>query len=81
MSETLEPPQPQDTVPQGQQLQQPLASNGGLVNSAGENLQCQWRGCGERCTSPESLYVCRASTALVLAIVFYITNNPLGARL
>lgn len=27
------------------------------VNAAGENLQCQWQGCGERSTSAEALYV------------------------
>jgi hypothetical protein len=50
--------QPQDVVPQ-QQGQAPLVgqSNAPLTNSAGENLQCQWQGCGERCTTPETLYV------------------------
>jgi hypothetical protein len=50
--------QPQDVVPQ-QQGQAPLVgqSSAPLTNSAGENLQCQWQGCGERCTTPETLYV------------------------
>jgi hypothetical protein len=50
--------QPQDVVPQ-QQGQVPLVgqSNAPLTNSAGENLQCQWQGCGERCSTPETLYV------------------------
>lgn len=50
--------QPQDVVPQ-QQGQAPLVgqSNAPLTNSAGENLQCQWQGCGERCSTPETLYV------------------------
>jgi hypothetical protein len=50
--------QPQDVVPQ-QQGQAPLVgqSTAPLTNSAGENLQCQWQGCGERCSTPETLYV------------------------
>jgi uncharacterized Zn-finger protein len=50
--------QPQDVVPQ-QQGQAPLVgqSTAPLTNSAGENLQCQWQGCGERCATPETLYV------------------------
>jgi len=50
--------QPQDVVPQ-QQGQAPLVgqSSAPLTNSAGENLQCQWQGCGERCSTPETLYV------------------------
>jgi hypothetical protein len=56
--------QPQDVVPQ-QQGQAPLVgqSNAPLTNSAGENLQCQWQGCGERCTTPETLYVSTHSPA------------------
>jgi len=60
-------PQPQEVVQQGQlqqqqqqpqPQQQPLIQNQTpIVNSAGENLQCQWQGCGERCSSPEALYV------------------------
>ncbi|KIV80309.1 hypothetical protein PV11_07820 [Exophiala sideris] len=40
------------------QLQQPLIQNqpAPAINAAGENLQCQWQGCGERCTSAEALY-------------------------
>jgi ankyrin repeat protein len=50
--------QPQDIVQQ-QQGQAPLVgrSTAPLTNSAGENLQCQWQGCGERCSTPETLYV------------------------
>ena len=68
---TPNPPPPQDVVQQQQQQQQPqqgqlppqpaaaaaaqpAAPN---VNAAGENLQCQWQNCGERCASPEALYV------------------------
>ncbi|KIW73951.1 hypothetical protein PV04_02026 [Phialophora macrospora] len=48
---------PQETGQQQGQLQQPLASNPAPnVNSAGENLQCQWQGCGERCATAENLY-------------------------
>ncbi|EXJ95893.1 hypothetical protein A1O1_01018 [Capronia coronata CBS 617.96] len=57
------PGTPQDALQQqGQlqqgQLQQPLIQNqpAPSVNSAGENLQCQWQGCGERCSTPEALY-------------------------
>ena len=57
MSELEHPAQVQDVAQQGQSLQQSLGNNGGLVNAAGENLQCQWRGCGERCPTPEALYV------------------------
>jgi len=57
---TPNPPPPQDVVQQqGQLPQQPAAAAQPAapnVNSAGENLQCQWQGCGERCTSPEALY-------------------------
>jgi len=43
---------------QGQLPQPPLISNPTpVVNAAGENLQCQWQGCGERCATPEALYV------------------------
>lgn len=58
---TPNPPPPQDVVQQqGQLPQQPAAvaqPTAPAVNSAGENLQCQWQACGERCTSPEALYV------------------------
>lgn len=60
---TPNPPPPQDVVPQqGQLPQQPTTAaapqpTAPAVNSAGENLQCQWQACGERCTSPEALYV------------------------
>ncbi|KIW15997.1 hypothetical protein PV08_06048 [Exophiala spinifera] len=66
-STTPNPPAPQD-VPavsqpqqqQGQLPQQPLLQTpqqpAPSVNAAGENLQCQWQGCGERCTSAEALY-------------------------
>ncbi|EXJ81246.1 hypothetical protein A1O3_07536 [Capronia epimyces CBS 606.96] len=62
------PPVPQDVIQQQGQLQQGQLQQGQLpqpliqnqpapnVNSAGENLQCQWLGCGERCSSPEALY-------------------------
>jgi hypothetical protein len=50
--------QPQDVVPQ-QQGQAPLVgqSNAPFINSAGENLQCQWQGCGMLCSTLETLYV------------------------
>ena len=55
---TPNPPAAQETSQQQGQLQQALASNHApSVNSAGENLQCQWQGCGERCPSAEALYV------------------------
>ncbi|KIV88086.1 hypothetical protein, variant 1 [Exophiala mesophila] len=55
------PPAPQDVVQQQGQLPQQAAvpqpaAAAPSVNSAGENLQCQWQGCSERCTSPEALY-------------------------
>ncbi|OAL35719.1 hypothetical protein AYO20_05100 [Fonsecaea nubica] len=56
---TPNPTAPQEVVQQqGQLQQQPLASNqpAPSVNAAGENLQCQWQGCGERCPSAELLY-------------------------
>ncbi|KIW79027.1 hypothetical protein Z517_08867 [Fonsecaea pedrosoi CBS 271.37] len=56
---TPNPTAPQEVVQQQGQLQQPpLASNqpAPSVNAAGENLQCQWQGCGERCPSAELLY-------------------------
>jgi hypothetical protein len=59
MSESYSAPEPQDVVQQGQQLQPSQLSNAPTVNAAGENLQCQWVGCGERCVSPEALYVSR----------------------
>ena len=49
--------QPQDVVPQQQQGQAPVAAVSLAVNSVGENLQCQWQNCGERCSSAEALYV------------------------
>ena len=57
--------QPQDVVPQ-QQGQAPLVgqSTAPLTNSAGENLQCQWQGCGERCSTPETLYVSTKSPSI-----------------
>lgn len=53
---------PQEVLREGQTAQQQLqaaaaSSPQPQVNSAGENLVCQWQGCGERCTSPEALYV------------------------
>lgn len=54
---------PQEVLQQGQNAQQQLQAAAGAspqqpqVNAAGENLQCQWQGCGERCQSPEALYV------------------------
>lgn len=66
-STTPNPPAPQDvsavsqSQQQGQLPQQPLLQTpqqpAPNVNAAGENLQCQWQGCGERCTSAEALYV------------------------
>lgn len=50
------PPAPQDVVQQQGQLAQP-AQQSSSVSAAGENLQCQWQGCGERCPTPEALYV------------------------
>ncbi|KAK5072025.1 hypothetical protein LTR64_004196 [Lithohypha guttulata] len=53
---------PQEVLQQGQAAQQQLQAAAASspqppqVNSAGENLQCQWQGCGERCSSPEALY-------------------------
>lgn len=48
---------PQETIPAQQgQLATPVAQPSS-VSSAGENLQCQWQGCGERCATPELLYV------------------------
>lgn len=63
--------QPQDVVPQ-QQGQAPLVgqSTAPLTNSAGENLQCQWQGCGERCSTPETLYVSTKSP------LFPIVQDP-----
>lgn len=57
-SPQVEPPAaPQETVPAQQgQLAQPLAQQPSSVSSAGENLQCQWQGCGERCPTAEALY-------------------------
>lgn len=53
----------QDVAATQQQLQAASASSPNsqqpTVNAAGENLQCQWQGCGERCSSPEALYVRR----------------------
>ncbi|ERF70985.1 hypothetical protein EPUS_09090 [Endocarpon pusillum Z07020] len=37
------------------QVPQPV-STPSAVNNGGENLQCQWQGCGERCASAEALY-------------------------
>lgn len=52
-----QPTAPQETVPAQQgQLQQPIAQQPSSVSAAGENLQCQWQGCGERCPTPEALY-------------------------
>lgn len=53
---------PQEVLREGQTAQQQLqaassSSPQPQVNSAGENLVCQWQGCGERCTSAETLYV------------------------
>lgn len=53
---------PQEVLQQGQNAQRELqgaaaSSPQPQVNAAGENLQCQWQGCGERCSSPEALYV------------------------
>jgi hypothetical protein len=53
---TSQPQQQQGQLPQQpltQTPQQPAPS----VNAAGENLQCQWQGCGERSPSAEALYV------------------------
>ncbi|KAK5951869.1 hypothetical protein OHC33_007162 [Knufia fluminis] len=53
---------PQEVLQQGQNAQQQLQAAAApspqqpQVNAAGENLQCQWQGCGERCQSPEALY-------------------------
>lgn len=53
---------PQEVLQQGQTAAQQLqAAAAGSpqqpqVNAAGENLQCQWQGCGERCQTPEALY-------------------------
>ena len=53
-----QPAVPQETIPAQQgQLQQPIAQQPSSVSAAGENLQCQWQGCGERCPTPEALYV------------------------
>ncbi|KAJ9499225.1 hypothetical protein LTR99_005319 [Exophiala xenobiotica] len=52
---TSQPQQQQGQLPQQpltQTPQQPAPS----VNAAGENLQCQWQGCGERSPSAEALY-------------------------
>ncbi|KPI44356.1 uncharacterized protein AB675_8737 [Cyphellophora attinorum] len=46
---------PQTVPEQSGQLAAPVAQPSS-VSSAGENLQCQWQGCGERCASPELLY-------------------------
>ena len=71
------PPAPQDVVQQQAQaaaIQQPgtpAQSTAPAVNSAGENLQCQWQGCGERCTSPEALYV--STLILMRSIELWLT--------
>jgi hemolysin activation/secretion protein len=53
--------QDQQQQQQQQQLQQqvlPTAnSTPSAGNNVGENLQCQWQGCGERCASAEAIYV------------------------
>lgn len=50
--------QPQQPQQPQQQLQgpQPVVTPS-TINNGGENLQCQWQGCGERCVSAEALYV------------------------
>lgn len=50
------PQETQQAVEQQQQVPQPVATPA-AVNNVGENLQCQWQGCGERCNTPEALYV------------------------
>jgi len=47
--------QPQDDLSRGMQplAPQPVQQQQAPVDS----LTCQWVGCGERCTSPETLYV------------------------
>lgn len=59
MADSYNAQEPQEVVQQGQQLPVQSLSNAPIVNAAGENLQCQWVGCGERCVSPEALYVSR----------------------
>ena len=56
---------PQEVLAQGASAALPNASAPSpqqpTVNAAGENLQCQWQGCGERSTSAEALYVSQIS--------------------
>jgi hypothetical protein len=59
MSDSYNAQEPQEVVQQGQQLPGQALSNAPSVNAAGENLQCQWVNCAERCVSPEALYVSR----------------------
>jgi len=63
---------PQEVLREGQSVQQQLqaaaaSSPQPQVNSAGENLVCQWQGCGERCTSAEALYVSAGFLLLISA--------------
>lgn len=67
---------PQEVLQQGQAAQQQLQAAAASspqppqVNSAGENLQCQWQGCGERCSSPEALYVSRLLDHITVVLVY-----------
>lgn len=38
---------------------QPLTAQLPINNAPVDSLTCQWVACGERCTSPEALYVSR----------------------
>ncbi|KAL9111919.1 MAG: hypothetical protein Q9227_003769 [Pyrenula ochraceoflavens] len=54
---------PGQVTANGQQQQAPTPTSAPIppqqaqpINSVGENLQCQWQNCGERCPSAEALY-------------------------